>query len=103
LISDSVAVMYLGEIVEYGAGERLFDAPRHPYTKALIESVPLFHQERAPAPLSGDPPDPRRPPAGCRFHTRCPVGPTFNPERLICIQENPHHLLDKGGVACHFA
>ncbi len=103
LISDTVAVMYLGQIVEHGSGEALFGAPRHPYTRALIDSVPRFERTRKAAPLQGDPPDPRHPPTGCRFHTRCPIGPTVHPERVICTAEDPHHLLAEQRVACHFA
>jgi peptide/nickel transport system ATP-binding protein len=103
LISDVVAVMYLGQIVEYGTGEDLFRNARHPYTRALIQSVPYFDRDRTPAPLQGDPPDPRQPPSGCRFHTRCPVGPVFQPDRTACVEKDPHEVLAVGRVACHFA
>ena len=66
--------MYLGRLVEVAAGEELFASPRHPYTRALLASVPLpmpGARERA-APLSGDVPSPLAPPPGCHFHTRCP-------------------------------
>ena len=72
-ISDRVMVMYLGQVVEIGPCERLFDSPRHPYTKALLSSVPSIdpdHRTEVP-PLAGDPPNPINPPSGCRFHTRC--------------------------------
>ncbi|MDH3232574.1 MAG: ATP-binding cassette domain-containing protein [Alphaproteobacteria bacterium] len=72
-IADRVAVMYLGQIVETGDVTEIFQAPKHPYTKALLGSVPRLELDRrgllAAAP--GDPPDPANPPAGCRFHTRC--------------------------------
>jgi peptide/nickel transport system ATP-binding protein len=103
LISDVVAVMYLGQIVEYGTGAGLFADARHPYTQALIDSVPYVERDRKPAPLLGDPPDPRRPPAGCRFHTRCPVGPVFRPDRTVCTNQDPRGLLAPGKPACHFA
>jgi oligopeptide/dipeptide ABC transporter ATP-binding protein len=73
-LADRVAVMYLGEIVEEAATERLFQAPRHPYTQGLLAAVPSPDpaQRRVRARVAGDVPSPARPPAGCRFHTRCP-------------------------------
>jgi peptide/nickel transport system ATP-binding protein len=74
-ICDRVAVMYLGKIVETGPVDDIFEDPQHPYTEALLESVPRAamseHGRRVDA-LKGDVPSPRNPPAGCRFHTRCP-------------------------------
>jgi peptide/nickel transport system ATP-binding protein len=105
VMSDLVAVMYLGRIVEQGTSETLFARPSHPYTQALIRSVPKFATERAPAPLSGDVPDPRNPPPGCHFHTRCPVGPLNHPERTICVEIDPHTIAGSqpNRAACHFA
>jgi oligopeptide/dipeptide ABC transporter ATP-binding protein len=74
LIADRIAVMYLGRIVEVGGTEEVWAEPRHPYTRALLESIP--HPDGMgvlPAELPGDVPDPANPPEGCRFHPRCPV------------------------------
>jgi peptide/nickel transport system ATP-binding protein len=73
-ISDRVLVMYLGRVVELGPVEEIFRQPRHPYTQALLSSRPSMDPARRieEPPISGDPPNPIDPPAGCRFHTRCP-------------------------------
>jgi oligopeptide/dipeptide ABC transporter ATP-binding protein len=74
-LSDRVAVMYLGRIVEIGSTEAIFGEPRHPYTKALLSAIPEPNPRRRKEhiPLSGDVPSPINPPAGCHFHTRCPL------------------------------
>ena len=84
-ISDRVMVMYLGEVVEIGASEALFEDPRHPYTRALLGSVPSMDPDRRTEkpPLAGDPPNPINPPSGCRFHTRCPQA------QAVCSQRAP--------------
>jgi oligopeptide/dipeptide ABC transporter ATP-binding protein len=74
-ISDRIAVMYLGRIVEMGPRANIVTAPRHPYTKALLSAVPVPDPRRKPDPfrLKGDVPSPMNPPSGCTFHTRCPL------------------------------
>jgi oligopeptide/dipeptide ABC transporter ATP-binding protein len=76
-LADRIAVMYLGEIVEEGTREEIFGQPRHPYTQALLSAVlvpdPAVQRTRIQIILPGDPPSPLDPPAGCRFHTRCPI------------------------------
>ena len=75
-ISDRVAVMYLGRIVEVGTSDEVFERPLHPYTRALIRSIPVADPERMATrvhvPVPGDIPSPANPPSGCRFHPRCP-------------------------------
>jgi peptide/nickel transport system ATP-binding protein len=72
-ISDRVMVMYLGQVAEIGPAEALYENPAHPYTKALLSSMPSMDPDARTevAPLSGDPPNPINPPSGCRFHPRC--------------------------------
>jgi len=97
-ISDRVMVMYLGQVVEIGASEDLFEHPRHPYTRALLSSIPSMdpdHRTEAP-PLAGDPPNPINPPAGCRFHPRCAMA------QAVCAQRVPVLAAGSGAhpVAC---
>ena len=100
-ISDRVAVMYLGRIVELAAAETLYCDPRHPYTEALLSAIPRSHpkQRRERIVLSGDVPNPSNPPSGCHFHPRCRYA------RDICRTEAPPlRELQPGHVAaCHFA
>jgi oligopeptide transport system ATP-binding protein len=104
-ISDRVAVMYLGRIVEVTDRRRIFSAAQHPYTRALLSAIPIPDPElpRTRVILSGDVPSPVNPPSGCRFHPRCPLRRDLgNPE--ICATTSPA-LLDGGDghlVACHF-
>ncbi|WP_409305102.1 ABC transporter ATP-binding protein [Peribacillus sp. SCS-155] len=102
-ISDRIAVMYLGKIVEIADAQDLYDNPQHPYTKALLSAIPIpdptIKRERIL--LKGDLPSPLNPPSGCRFHTRCPF------VQDICRQQEP--VLRYAGnkvsqqAACHFA
>jgi oligopeptide/dipeptide ABC transporter ATP-binding protein len=99
-VSDRIAVMYLGDIVEIGPARELLRAPKHPYTKALLSAVPQNDRDRPErVKLVGDLPSPLAPPPGCKFHTRCP----FAVDR--CRSEVPV-LRDMGGgrmAACHLA
>jgi peptide/nickel transport system ATP-binding protein len=103
-ISDRIAVMYLGSIVEISPAEQLYDNPLHPYTIALLSAVPIPDPEveakREAILLPGDLPSPANPPAACRFHTRCPY---IQPTR--CTTEEPLlRKLENGQlVACHWA
>ncbi|MEU6143552.1 ABC transporter ATP-binding protein [Streptomyces sp. NPDC047081] len=107
-LSDTVAVMYLGRIVEYGDVADVYGNPQHPYTAALLSSSPVVDvtaPEREQIVLRGDLPSPANPPSGCRFRTRCPIGPLAHPERTICAETDPGLTLTPAGqrAACHFA
>lgn len=99
-ISDRVMVMYLGKVVEIGDSESLYAHPAHPYTLALLQSIPEPDPE-APKPyasLGGDPPSPVNPPSGCRFRTRCPLA-----QEICATQEPPLRPVSATqSVACHF-
>lgn len=102
-ISDRIAVMYLGKIMELAGGEYLFKNPLHPYTQSLISAIPVPDPKRErlrkPIILEGEVPSPVNPPSGCVFHTRCPVADE------ICSQDRPDYLEISSGhfVACHYA
>jgi peptide/nickel transport system ATP-binding protein len=101
-ISDRVLVMYLGEVVELGPVDEVWDAPAHPYTRALLAAMPASDPDKRTQnpPITGDPPNPIDPPAGCRFHTRCafaePVCSARGP-KLAAVGDCGHE------VACHMA
>jgi oligopeptide transport system ATP-binding protein len=101
-LCNRVAVMYLGRIVEEATREQLFRNPRHPYTQSLLSAIPLpdpaLQRQRRRVVLTGDIPSPVHPPAGCRFHTRCPVA-----ELPLCRDTDPQlvdHLTDGHCDAC---
>jgi oligopeptide transport system ATP-binding protein len=100
-ISDRVAVMYLGKLVEIASSERIYDHPRHPYTQALLSSVPSMDVNMPLADrilLSGEPPSPMNPPSGCHFRTRCPIATELCAEEAPRLREvGPDHW-----CACHY-
>jgi peptide/nickel transport system ATP-binding protein len=101
LMSDRVMVMYLGKIAELGPSDAIFAQPRHPYTTALLASMPSLDPNRRTeeAPISGDPPNPINPPSGCRFHTRC----KFAERPCASTEPLPVTMVDGHRVACHMA
>jgi peptide/nickel transport system ATP-binding protein len=103
-ISDRIAVMYLGTVVEVSPADDLYENPLHPYTISLLSAVPIpdpeVEEKRETILLAGDLPSPANPPSGCRFHTRCPY---VQPTR--CKDEPPalRQLAEGHTVACHWA
>ncbi len=99
-ISDRIAVMYLGKIVEIGPAEHIFAQPRHPYTRSLMEALPATHPSRRKTMrtlLQGDLPDPASPPQGCRFHPRCRFATDICRTSVPVLQKS----LDAHWTACH--
>jgi oligopeptide/dipeptide ABC transporter ATP-binding protein len=95
-VSDRIAIMYLGRIVETGETESVMQNPQHPYTQSLLSAIPRVGEKRARTVLAGEVPDPANPPAGCAFHTRCPK------VMDICKQKRPELTSQpQGAVACH--
>ncbi len=96
-VSDQVGVMYLGRLVELADKRALFESPRHPYTRMLLDAIPDVHMSgRARTPVQGEVPNPLNPPQGCAFHPRCPHA------NARCAAERPAMTLQHGvRVACH--
>lgn len=97
-LSDRIAVMYLGDIVELSETQELFENPKHPYTKALISAVPSIHEKAVKEiKLEGDLPSPKNPPEACKFHTRC------KDVMSVCSQKEPEFtkISDSHCVKCH--
>lgn len=99
-MSDRIAVMYLGKIVELARRDELFAHPKHPYTQALLSAIPVSHprEKKERIVLQGELPSPANPPGGCGFHTRCPIA------KDICRREAPvfRQYSDSHGASCHF-
>lgn len=100
-VSDTVAVMYLGKVVEYGNADAIYRDPQHPYTKALLSAVPIpdpaVERQRDRVVLKGDMPSPLNPPKGCVFNTRCPEAV----ERCFAEVPTPRTFTDRRKIACH--
>jgi peptide/nickel transport system ATP-binding protein len=104
-ISDEVAIMYLGRIVEYAPAKELFQQPKHPYTQSLLKAIPSLGERKPFETVVGDVPSPLNPPTGCHFHPRCPIlmkEPKGSPLHQKCRNEYPEKK-SKGNtfVACH--
>ena len=99
-VSDRVAVMYLGSVVEIADKQDLYGAPLHPYTRALLSAIPIpdANRKRNRIILEGDVPSAYNPPSGCKFHTRCPYATDRCREEVPALRD----MGDGHGVACHF-
>ena len=106
-LSDEIAVMSRGRIVEAGPAAEFFRAPQHPYSRTLLDAVPQLAGAAGASAWTpvGEPSDPHEPPAGCRFHPRCPVGPAVAAGRDICRTLDPgtDAAARPHRAACHFA
>ncbi len=113
-VSDVVAVMYLGRIVEAGPAEQVLTDPKHPYTRDLLAAAPSAHRNLLDdtGPGTGtdaladtEPADPHHPPAGCRYHPRCPIGPLVHADRTRCVTADPadEAASRPHSAACHYA
>jgi len=106
-ISDRIAVMYLGKIVELAASTELYENPLHPYTRTLLSAIPIADPEyrRERIKLTGDVPSPFNPPTGCHFRSRCPLARKKGTQNGICAEQEPPLTSSTRGhlVACHFA
>ncbi len=102
-ISDHIAVMYLGQIVESADADRLYEMPLHPYTQTLISAIPVPDPsvKKKRQILEGDVPSPIHPPSGCRFHTRCPVAVERCKHEMPALKAAPTGKDDSHQVACH--
>jgi oligopeptide/dipeptide ABC transporter ATP-binding protein len=96
-LSDRIGILYLGKLVEIWPTTEVFKQPRHPYTQALLASIPSLEPTEEAPPLSGMVPSPIQPPSGCRFHTRCPLA------QPICSQQEPilREIQPNQMAACH--
>ncbi|MEU4520458.1 ABC transporter ATP-binding protein [Amycolatopsis sp. NPDC024027] len=109
-VSDVVAVMYLGRIVEAGPAEQVLTEPKHPYTRDLLAAAPSAHRRLlddtgADTLADTEPADPHHPPAGCRYHPRCPIGPLVHADRTRCLTADPadEAAARPHSAACHYA
>lgn len=116
-VSDFIAVMYLGQVVEFGEAAQVIGSPQHPYTRELLAAAPhrqapgaQLSPAAAPISLEAELPDPHDPPPGCRFHTRCPIGPMGVSEhgvsdRTLCTTDDPQAGASgrENHASCHFA
>ena len=103
-ISDRIAVMYLGHIVEFASADEIYRNPRHPYTRALISAIPVTdpRKRKQRIILEGDVPSPINPPSGCPFHTRCPHAQDRCRVEKPLLRNVPSPSGEEQQVACHF-